>query len=54
MAILSLLIAVGILIALRVHEVGLFLILTVLIWVPVSLSLNAASSRIKPPTLKRA
>jgi hypothetical protein len=53
-AVLSVLIAVGTLALLGVHPVGLFLFLTVLIWVPVSLALNAVSSRIKPPTLKKA
>lgn len=51
-AAVSVLIASGFLMALRVHG-PLFFFLTVLIWVPVSLSLNAAASRIKPPTLKR-
>ena len=52
-AILSLLIAVGILIVLQIRNPFAFLLLTALIWVPVSLFLNAASSRIGPPTLKR-
>jgi hypothetical protein len=51
-ALLSLAIAVGILIFLRVRNPVAFLFLTAVIWVPVSLLLNAASSRIKPPTLK--
>ena len=51
-AVLSLLIAVGILIVVRVRNPVAFLFLTALIWVPVSLLFNAASSRIKPPTLK--
>ena len=51
-ALLSLLIAVGILIVARVSNPFAFLFLTALIWVPVSLLLNTASSRIKPPMLK--
>jgi hypothetical protein len=51
-ALLSLVIAVGILIVLRVRNPVAFLFLTAVIWVPISLLLNAASSRIKPPKLK--
>ena len=52
-AVLSLLIALGILITLGVRTIGTLLFLSALIWIPVSLFLNAAASRIKPPTLKR-
>ena len=52
-AILSLLVAVGILTLFRVHTYVVFFVGTVLIWIPVSLFLNAASVRIKPPTLRR-
>src|SRR5215467_14015922 len=51
-ALLSLLIAAGIVIVVRVYNPVAFALLSALIWVPVSLLLNAASSRIKPPTLK--
>ncbi len=51
-ALLSLLIAAGTLIIVRVHNTVAFVLLSVLIWVPVSLLLNAVSSRIRPPTLK--
>ena len=51
-ALLSLLIAVVILIVMRIRNPIAFLLLAAVIWVPVSLFLNAASSRIKPPTLK--
>jgi hypothetical protein len=53
MAILSLLIAGGILMALGIHSVTTFLLLTALMWVPVSLLLNTAVSRVRPPTLKK-
>ena len=52
-AILSLLIAWGILFAYHVHSILGFIIGTVLIWLPVSLYLNAMSIRFKPPTLKQ-
>src|SRR5579859_1314665 len=52
-AVISTLIAVAVLIVLKVRNPAAFLFLTALIWVPVSLILNAASSRIKPPTLKK-
>ena len=52
-AVVSLLIALGILIILGVRTIGTLLALSALIWYPVSLLVNVAASRIKPPTLKR-
>jgi len=50
-AILSFLIASGILILIGVRFSGTFLLLTAIIWIPVSLFLNMVASRFKRPTL---
>lgn len=51
-ATLSALIGAGILILSGVHFSGTFLLLTALIWVPISLLLNTVASRVKQPELK--
>src|SRR5690349_21818462 len=51
-AILSLLITIGTLILIGVRFSGTFLLLTAIIWIPVSLFLNMVASRFKRPTLR--
>ena len=52
-AIISLLLALGTMAALRVRLIAGFVIGTILIWIPVSLYLKLLSARYGPPTLKR-
>ena len=52
-ALISLLIAVGILALLHTRNVLGFLIGAILIWIPVSMFLNVMSSRYRAPKLKR-
>jgi DNA-directed RNA polymerase subunit RPC12/RpoP len=52
-AVISLLIAIGILALFRVTSIIGFAIGIILIWVPLSLYLNAMSIRYKPATLKK-
>src|SRR6266568_7129488 len=51
-AVISLLLAVGILKLAGVHSVTGFVVGSILLWIPISLFLNRASVRIKAPTLK--
>lgn len=52
-AILSLLISIGVLALIRVQTLLGFAIGIPLIWIPLSLLMNVASLRIKPPTLQK-
>ncbi len=52
-AILSLLIAFAAMAFLHVRTIPAFIAGTVLIWIPLSLFLNVASTRLRPPTLKK-
>jgi hypothetical protein len=52
-ALISLIISVALLVLLHVKNIVAFLVGTPLIWIPVSMFLNAWSTRLKPPTLKK-
>jgi hypothetical protein len=52
-AIVSLLLAVGLLLLRKVTSVIWFVVGTAVLWIPISLLLNAYSARFKPPTLKK-
>jgi len=52
-AVVSLLIAIGALALSHVRSIVGFIIGIILIWIPLSLCLNAHSVRYKPPTLKK-
>jgi hypothetical protein len=52
-AIISLFMATGAMLLMKVASVFWFVVGTAMLWIPISLFLNAYSSRFKPPTLKK-